>query len=188
MKLPIFALLVAVSIVPGEALLTTASSRAETPVVEPCEGLQGNDARDRLDAYELLTSEPPDVPKADFSVAAARSAEGWRYRFLGSGEDAVEQSCPDDGPLTLPISVTVELLLTGDDTMYEWSVPALGLDVALIPGRVESVTTIVDEPGDFDGSIVDISGARIESADGSLRAIEQSGFDSWTAAVLARRC
>lgn len=188
MKLPIFALLVAMSIVPGEALLTTASSQAETPVVEPCEGLQGDDARDCLDAYELLTSEPPAAPKAGLSIAAARSAKGWRYRFLGSGENAVEQSCPDDGPLTLPISVTVELLLTGDDTLYEWSVPARDLDVALIPGRVESVMTIVDEPGDFDGSIADISGARVESADGSLRAIEQSGFDSWKAAVLARKC
>ena len=188
MKLPIFAFLVAVSMVSGEALFATASSLAETPVVEPCEGLQGDAARDCLDAYELLTSEPPDVPKADLSVAAARSAEGWHYRFLGSGENVVEQSCPDDGPLTLPISVTVELLLTGDDTLYEWSVPGRDLDAALIPGRVESVMTIVDEPGDFDGSIADISGARIESADGSLRAIEQSGFDSWKAAVLARRC
>ena len=188
MKLPIFAFLVAVSMVPGEALFATASSLAETPVVEPCEGLQGEAARDCLDAYELLTSEPPDAPNADVSIAAARSAEGWRYRFLGSGEDAVEQSCPDDGPLALPISVTIELLLTGDDTLYEWSVPALGLDVALIPGRVESFVTIVDQPGDFDGSIVDISGTHIESADGSLRAIEQSGFDSWKAAILARGC
>lgn len=188
MKLPIFPLLFAVSIMPGEALSETASSLAETPVVEPCAGLQGEAARDCLDAYELLTSEPPDAPRVDLSIAAARSAEGWRYRFLGSGEDAAEQSCPDDGPLALPISVTTELLLTGDDTLYQWSVPALGLDVALIPGRVLSFVTVVDKPGEFDGSLVDISGARIESADGSLRAIEQSGFDSWKAAVLARSC
>lgn len=188
MKLPVLPLLVAAWIVPGEALLETAASLAQTPVVEPCEGLQGDDARDCLDAYELLTSEPPDAPKVDLSIAAARSAEGWRYRFLGSGADATEQTCPDDGPLALPISVAVELLLTGDDSLYEWSVPALGLDVALIPGRIESFVTVVGELGDLDGSIADISGAPVESADGSVRAVEQSGFDRWKATVLARKC
>lgn len=188
MKLPVLPLLLAAWIVPGEALLEAAPSPAQAPVVEPCAGLQGDAASDCLDAYELLTSEPPDAPEADLSIAAARSAEGWRYRFLGNGADATGQSCPDDGPLALPIAVAVELLLTGDDSLYEWSVPALGLDVALIPGRIESVVTVVGEPGDLDGSIADISGAPVESADGSVRAIERSGFDSWKATVLAREC
>lgn len=188
MKFPFLALLAAVSVAPGAALWTASPARTETPVVQPCTGLQGDDARTCLDAYELLTREPSDTPQAELSIAAARSAEGWRYRFPDSCDNAMERSCPDDGPLTLPASVAVELVLTGDDTLYEWSVPALGIDVSLIPGRIESIVTIVHKPGDIDGSIADITGARIDSADGSLRAIGHSGFDGWKADLLARRC
>ncbi len=188
MKPVAFLLLVGASIALGGPLSGVTPSLAQTPVVTPCEGLQGQDARDCLKAYELLTSEPKDRPAVDLSISVSRSADGWRYRFADGGGAGVEETCPDNGPLTLPGATRVELLLTGGDTLYEWSVPALGLKAALIPGRIESVVTVVEKPGDFAGELTDITGAPMKSADGSLKAVEQAAFDVWKAAVSARRC
>lgn len=162
---------------------------AAEPTINLCDGLQGAAARDCRDALELLTRDVPG-PDVELVISATRSEDGWRYRFqeaIGS-DHAEEIECVDEGPMVLPQSTSLELLVTSRNELYEWSVSALGLDVAMIPGRVESAVVIIDETGHFDGEIIDISGDRIEDVDASIRVVEKTDFDAWRLEIAARSC
>jgi len=63
-----------------------------------------------------------------------------------------------DAWLILPVGVDIRLLVTGMDVIHSFSVPAFGVKVDAIPGRINALTFNVLEIGVYYGQCSELCG------------------------------
>jgi cytochrome c oxidase subunit 2 len=54
-----------------------------------------------------------------------------------------------DNPVVLPVNVPIKLLITSNDVLHSFSIPALAIKIDAIPGRISELTFIIERPGVF---------------------------------------
>lgn len=107
----------------------------------------------------------------------------WRYEYIGEGVDfisrldrksdemrqnkATTQNEIDayktylrdvDKPLVIPADTRIRFVITSDDVIHSWWVPALGWKQDAIPGIVNDAWTKVAEPGIYRGVCAELCG------------------------------
>jgi cytochrome c oxidase subunit 2 len=63
-----------------------------------------------------------------------------------------------DKPLILPTNVKIQILVTSTDVIHSWAVPALGIKVDAVPGRLNQVTFIILKEGIYFGQCSELCG------------------------------
>jgi cytochrome c oxidase subunit 2 len=63
-----------------------------------------------------------------------------------------------DKPLVIPINKKVRFLITSDDVIHAWWVPAFAVKQDANPGFINEAWTIVDEPGVYRGQCAELCG------------------------------
>lgn len=63
-----------------------------------------------------------------------------------------------DNRVVLPIGVCSRLIATAADVLHSWAVPALGVKIDAIPGRLNQFWVVVDRPGTFYGQCSELCG------------------------------
>jgi cytochrome c oxidase subunit 2 len=63
-----------------------------------------------------------------------------------------------DKPLVIPTNRKVRFLLTSEDVIHAWWVPDFGIKRDAVPGMVNELWTIVDEPGTYRGQCTELCG------------------------------
>jgi len=61
-------------------------------------------------------------------------------------------------PIVLPVDTGVKVLVTADDVIHSWAVPALGIKIDALPGRLNQVFLKIDRCGHFYGQCSEICG------------------------------
>jgi cytochrome c oxidase subunit 2 len=82
-------------------------------------------------------------------------------RRLSSGTDPefVENYLLEvDNPLVLPANTKIKFLITADDVIHSWWVPALGWKRDAVPGFINEAWTEVMEPGVYRGQCAELCG------------------------------
>jgi len=82
-------------------------------------------------------------------------------RRLSSGTDprSVENYLLEvDRPLVLPADTKIKFLITADDVIHSWWVPALGWKRDAVPGFVNQAWTEIMEPGTYRGQCAELCG------------------------------
>lgn len=64
-----------------------------------------------------------------------------------------------DERLVLPTNSLVRLLVTSSDVIHSWAVPALGIKIDAVPGRLNQVWLTIQRPGVFYGQCSELCGA-----------------------------
>jgi cytochrome c oxidase subunit 2 len=64
-----------------------------------------------------------------------------------------------DSPLWLPAKTHIRLMITSADVIHSWAVPALGVKVDAVPGRINQTFLYINEPGRYFGQCSEICGA-----------------------------
>jgi len=64
-----------------------------------------------------------------------------------------------DTTLYTSSSVVLRLLVTGADVLHSWTVPSWGLKADAVPGRLNSLSTILDRPGIYYGQCSELCGS-----------------------------
>jgi len=139
------------------------------------------------DALHLLLGHGNKIPDVTVGVFAAQRGWTYEYRLPGSSAGSGHQlRCTLSGPLVLPRGRTVSLLITSEDTIHEWAVPAMGVRGDAIPGRLETVTFHASTSGSFSGgntAASDDPGAGIE-----LHVLEPDAYLIWERDILRKAC
>lgn len=60
--------------------------------------------------------------------------------------------------LVLPIDTSIRLLVSSMDVIHSFAVPALGLKIDAIPGRLNSIGFLIDRPGIYYGQCSELCG------------------------------
>jgi len=133
----------------------------------------------------------------------------WKYEYMGQdvsffsrldrNSDAVRQShaIPTeaanphylrdvDHPLVLPVDTKIRFVVTADDVIHSWWVPALGWKQDAIPGIVNEAWTDISRPGLYRGQCAELCGKDHGFMPIVVKAVPKQEFASWLAAEKAK--
>ena len=91
-----------------------------------------------------------------------------------------------DHPLVLPTNTKIRFVVTADDVIHSWWVPALGWKQDAIPGIVNEAWTEILEPGVYRGQCAELCGKDHGFMPIVVRALPREEFDAWLAAEKAK--
>jgi cytochrome c oxidase subunit 2 len=114
-------------------------------------------------------------------------SESDRTRQLKSGLDpwAVKSEGENtyllnvDHPLMLPTNTKVRFVITGDDVIHAWWVPALGWKSDAIPGIINDTWTNISEPGTYRGQCAELCGQDHGFMPIVVKAVPPEEFKKW---------
>nr|WP_255516492.1 cytochrome c oxidase subunit II [Luteimonas suaedae] len=87
-----------------------------------------------------------------------------------------------DNVLVLPTDTKIRFVITADDVIHSWWVPALGWKQDAIPGLVNEAWTEITEPGVYRGQCAELCGKDHGFMPIVVRAVPRAEFDAWLAA------
>jgi cytochrome c oxidase subunit 2 len=150
-----------------------------------------------------------DTRDAEMTVKVTGYQWMWKYEYLGQdvslfsrldrASDTMRQShqVPTlgtnphylrdvDHPLVLPVNTKIRFVLTADDVIHSWWVPALGWKQDAIPGIVNEAWTDIREPGIYRGQCAELCGKDHGFMPIVVKAVPKAEFQQWLAAQKAQ--
>ena len=147
-------------------------------------------------SFKLLF-EYHDMPKPDVVVKATGYQWYWGYEYQNPKmTEYISNILPEDKakargvpyrlaatePLVVPVNKTVQVLTTGADVIHAFAVPAFGVIMDAVPGRLNSTWFKVDRIGTYYGSCRELCGTDHAFMPIEVKVVSQADFDAWVAA------
>jgi cytochrome c oxidase subunit II len=86
-----------------------------------------------------------------------------------------------DNPAIVPVNTTVRVLVTGNDVIHSWAVPAFGVKMDAVPGRVNETWFKATEIGTFRGQCSQLCGVWHGFMPIVVKVVSKEDFDAWVA-------
>lgn len=153
-------------------------------------------------SFQLLTKQytPPSEP--EMTIKTTGYQWYWGYEYQGTdGEEVVfdqimlgeddraqfgktdlaqyPRLLAVDNEVIVPVDTTVRLLVTAADVLHSWTIPAFGVKMDAVPGRLNETWFRVEEPGLYYGQCSELCGKDHAYMPIAVRAVSQEQFDSW---------
>ncbi|MFM6988078.1 MAG: cytochrome c oxidase subunit II [Arenimonas sp.] len=131
----------------------------------------------------------------------------WRYEYVGEGVDFIsrlDRKSDDlrqdkasaqtdihghdtylrdvDKPLVIPADTRIRFVITADDVIHSWWVPALGWKQDAIPGIINDAWTKVDKPGTYRGVCAELCGKDHGFMPIVVKVLPKPEYAAWLAA------
>ena len=90
-----------------------------------------------------------------------------------------------DRPLVIPADTRVRFVITADDVIHAWWVPALGWKQDAIPGVINEAWTKVSRPGTYRGVCAELCGKDHGFMPIVVKVVPKAEYQSWLAAQKA---
>nr|QFZ89493.1 cytochrome oxidase subunit II [Lumbricillus semifuscus] len=84
-----------------------------------------------------------------------------------------------DNRMVIPMQLEIRMLITAADVIHSWTVPALGVKVDAVPGRLNQIGFTTTQPGVFYGQCSEICGANHSFMPIAVEAINTKSFMKW---------
>ena len=135
--------------------------------------------------YEYMAEKPGDA--VSFTSRLDRKSDQIRQ----SGVDARTANHPHylldvDNVLVLPTNTKIRFLITADDVIHAWWVPALGWKQDAIPGIINEAWTEIKTPGVYRGQCAELCGKDHGFMPIVVKAVPKAEYDQWLAAQRAK--
>jgi len=84
-----------------------------------------------------------------------------------------------DNPVVLPVDTNIKLLMTATDVIHSWAVPAFGVKLDAVPGRLNETWVRIDKEGTFYGQCSEICGTGHGYMPIEVHAVSRKAFAEW---------
>ncbi len=84
-----------------------------------------------------------------------------------------------DNVVVLPIDTNIQLLMTGGDVLHSWTVPAFGVKIDAVPGRINETWVRIEKPGTYYGQCSELCGKDHAYMPIEIRAVTKEEFENW---------
>nr|YP_007317379.1 cytochrome c oxidase subunit II [Corallianassa coutierei]AGA56156.1 cytochrome c oxidase subunit II [Corallianassa coutierei] len=84
-----------------------------------------------------------------------------------------------DNRTVLPMNTQIRVLVSAADVIHSWTVPALGVKVDAIPGRLNQTSFLINRPGLFYGQCSEICGANHSFMPIVVESVGVDSFLTW---------
>jgi cytochrome c oxidase subunit 2 len=135
-------------------------------------------------------------PKADITVKAIGNQWYWTYQYPDHGDfeivsnglsdaDAKARGEPRmlavDERMVVPAGATVKVIVTSNDVIHAFGIPAFWAKVDAVPGRLNETWFKVDKPGLYYGQCYELCGARHAYMPIAVEVLPRAQFAAWVA-------
>ena len=135
-------------------------------------------------------------PEADLTVKVVGNQWYWTYQYPDHGdfelvsnmlsdEDAAARGEPRllavDERMVVPVGATVKLIVTSNDVIHAFAVPAFWSKIDAVPGRLNETWFQVKEPGIYYGQCSELCGARHAYMPIAVEVVPPAQFAAWVA-------
>lgn len=117
----------------------------------------------------------------------------WSYEYPDHGDIAfdsfiVEEEDLEPGQLrllevdnrvVLPVDTNIRLLVTAEDVLHSWAVPAFGIKIDAVPGRLNETWVRIEREGVYYGQCSELCGVRHGYMPVAVEAVSKDAFASW---------
>lgn len=132
--------------------------------------------------YEYLDHDISFISSLDPTSNAARQLDS------GIAPESIDNYLLEvDHPLVLPIGKKIKFLITADDVIHSWWVPALGWKRDAIPGFINEAWTNIKEPGTYRGQCAELCGKDHGFMPIVVIALPEDEFDTWAKEQLIKK-
>jgi cytochrome c oxidase subunit 2 len=138
-------------------------------------------------SFRLLFEEL-DVPKADITVKATGKQWYWSYAYPDNGKfefdsllaaDKQPRMLGVDNELVVPVNKVVRVQVTGADVIHSFAVPAFGIKIDAIPGRLNETWFKATKTGMFYGQCSELCGKDHAFMPIAVRVVSDQDFAAW---------
>lgn len=139
-----------------------------------------------------LLFEQLDLPKADLTVKAVGKQWYWSYSYPDNGkfefdslmsQDKKPRLLAVDNELVVPVNKIVRVQVTGADVIHSFGVPAFGIKVDAIPGRLNETWFKATKTGIFYGQCSELCGRDHAFMPIAVRVVSDQDFAAWVEAA-----
>ncbi|MBO6639431.1 MAG: cytochrome c oxidase subunit II [Roseitalea sp.] len=88
-----------------------------------------------------------------------------------------------DNELVVPVDTTVRLLVTAADVLHSWTIPAFGVKMDAVPGRLNETWFHADREGLYYGQCSELCGKDHAYMPIAVRVVSQADYDAWLTAA-----
>ncbi|WP_097065607.1 cytochrome c oxidase subunit II [Nitrosovibrio sp. Nv4] len=143
-----------------------------------------------------------DTSSPDITIKTTGYQWKWGYDYLtGEGEGIsflsnlatpraqIENASPKeenyllevDNPVVVPVGKKVRIIITANDVLHAWWVPALGVKQDAIPGYIRDAWFTIDKPGTYRGQCAELCGKDHGFMPIVVEAVEPEKYTQWVA-------
>jgi len=129
-----------------------------------------------------------DIPKADMTIKATGKQWYWSYAYPDNGkfefdsllaEDKQPRLLGVDNELVVPVNKIVRVQVTGADVIHSFAVPAFGIKIDAIPGRLNETWFKATKTGMFYGQCSELCGRDHAFMPIAVRVVSDQDFAAW---------
>ena len=132
-------------------------------------------------------------PAADLTVKVIGNQWYWEYEYPDHGVSLVSNMLPDDEAdrrgeprqlaaderMVVPVGAVVKLIVTSNDVIHAFGVPAFWAKIDAVPGRLNETWFRADRPGVYYGVCYELCGARHGYMPIAVEVVSREQFDRW---------
>jgi cytochrome c oxidase subunit II len=140
-------------------------------------------------SFRLLFEEL-DVPKADLTIKATGKQWYWSYAYPDNGKfefdslmatDKQPRLLGVDNEVVVPINKVIRVQVTGADVIHSFAVPAFGIKIDAVPGRLNETWFKATKLGMFYGQCSELCGKDHAFMPIAVRVVSDQEFTAWVA-------
>jgi cytochrome c oxidase subunit II len=139
-----------------------------------------------------------DIPKADLTIKATGKQWYWTYAYPDNGKfefdsllacDETRQKCEPprllavDNEIVVPVNKVVRVQTIGADVIHSWAIPAFGVKIDAIPGRLNETWFKATKTGIYYGQCSELCGKDHAYMPIAVKVVEDQEFATWVEAA-----
>ncbi len=133
------------------------------------------------------------VEEADLTIKAIGNQWYWSYEYPDNGDFTFDAlMVPDDeitgdqlrllstdNAIVLPVNTTIRLQTTATDVIHSWAVPAFGVKLDAVPGRLNETWIRIEREGTYYGQCSELCGVNHGFMPIMVKAVSKEAFAAW---------
>ena len=142
-------------------------------------------------SFKILYSQDT-IPKADVTIKAIGYQWYWGYEYPDENiifdsymieEKDLQQGQPRllavDNEVIVPVNKVVKVLITANDVLHAWALPAFGVKRDAMPGRVNETWFKADRVGTFYGQCSELCGIKHAFMPITVKVVTDEEYQEW---------
>ena len=136
------------------------------------------------------------IPEYDLTIKATGNQWYWSYEypdqeisfdsFMLAKEELADHGYQDDeyllatdNPVVVPVGAVVRMQVTGSDVLHAWKIPAFGVHVDAVPGRLNETWYKVEKEGIYFGQCSELCGLNHSYMPIVVKAVSKDRYENW---------
>ena len=133
------------------------------------------------------------IEEADMTIKAIGRQWYWSYEYPDDGNFTFDANMiPEedlqpgqlrlldtDYPVVLPVETNIRLLITASDVLHAFAVPAFGIKLDGVPGRINETWVRINEPGTYYGQCSELCGTGHAYMPIMIKAVTKEEYAEW---------